>query len=576
MKYEIRGDFPQQQFIQIKSEFETQGPELILQFPRWRPGRYELGNFAKNVRSLKVFSKEGQALDFEKIDTHVWRVSGINSTQISVRYSYYAAELNAGSTFLNDEMLYINPVNCLIFPQGCEDQSCKLQVFAPSSFDYAGTLAQQNGLIVAQDYHELVDSPFLFAKHVDSRSYQVQGIDFQVSFIETVQVPWDRVLQDFEKFTREQIADFGQFPEPRYHFINIILPYSHYHGVEHSASTIIVLGPDHAVFNKLYDELLGVSSHELYHAWNVKSIRSADMWPYDYSKENLSAMGYLCEGVTTYLGDYYLMKCGIWSPKRYWKELEILIQRHLDNFGRFNSSLAESSFDTWLDGYVQGAPGRKVSIYNEGALFALVTDVFIRQRTQGKKSIADVMEQLYSRFYKKNKGIMDEDYINMVIEISEDEAYRKLFDSVVHHRISYDSFVLEALEALGLTFTLNENKDLAAARLGIKTILDQQMIRVQAIYPGSSADLGGMMLGDVLVSVNNRLIQQDLGALLHELQDEDLVFQVNRMSRLITLSMPNNLGTCYKEVVVEQLEKPTNLAQRVSQYWTGEKKIAKH
>ena len=55
---------------------------------------------------------------------------------------------------------------------------------------------------------------------------------------------------------------------------------------------------------------------------------------------------------------------------RYKKELEKLLQRHFDNSGRFNYSVAQSSFDTWLDGYVAGSPNRKVSIYNEGALLS--------------------------------------------------------------------------------------------------------------------------------------------------------------------------------------------------------------
>ena len=35
-------------------------------------------------------------------------------------------------------------------------------------------------------------------------------------------------------------------------------------------------------------------------------------------------------------------------------------------------ALTESSMDLWLDGYKLGAPHRKVSIYNEGALCALL------------------------------------------------------------------------------------------------------------------------------------------------------------------------------------------------------------
>ena len=68
-------------------------------------------------------------------------------------------------------------------------------------------------------------------------------------------------------------------------------------------TTVITLGPSHQVFKDLYKELLGVSSHELYHVWNVKSIRPTDMLPYNFSHENYSELGYVYEGVTTYMGD---------------------------------------------------------------------------------------------------------------------------------------------------------------------------------------------------------------------------------------------------------------------------------
>ena len=89
-----------------------------------------------------------------------------------------------------------------------------------------------------------------------------------------------------------QIAKFNEFPVKEYHFINLILPHKAYHGVEHQKSTVISLGPSYDVFGELYKELLGVSSHELYHTWNVKAIRPIEMYPYNFTKENYSKLGY--------------------------------------------------------------------------------------------------------------------------------------------------------------------------------------------------------------------------------------------------------------------------------------------
>ena len=75
-------------------------------------------------------------------------------------------------------------------------------------------------------------------------------------------------------------------------------------------------------------------------------------------------------------------------------ELNAQLQKHFDNFGRFNYSVAESSFDTWLDGYVPGAPARKVSIYTEGCLLAFVTDIMLLQATDNQFGLDILMKKL--------------------------------------------------------------------------------------------------------------------------------------------------------------------------------------
>jgi predicted metalloprotease with PDZ domain len=288
-----------------------------------------LGILLKNVRSFRVANELGEPLKFKKTSKDHWHVETNGAKKVLVQYEYYSASLNAGSTFLDNMRVYVNPVNCLVYVPGRENAPCSLEIELFKELKYSGTLSLNGNTIHAQSYHELVDCPFIFCDEVESNQYQYGGVDFKISFVGIQNVPWERVLKDFQKFTKKQCDDFGAFPVNTFHFIVVVTPYPHYHGVEHLASTIIVLGPTPDVFGTLYDELLGVSSHELYHVWNVKSIRSIDLNPYDYSKENFSQMGYLCEGITTYLGDYYLMASGIWSPDKYFKEFSQVIQKHL-------------------------------------------------------------------------------------------------------------------------------------------------------------------------------------------------------------------------------------------------------
>ena len=84
-----------------------------------------------------------------------------------------------------------------------------------------------------------------------------------------------------------------------------------------------------------------MSSHELYHVWNVKGIRPIDMVPYDYTRENYTELGYVTEGVT-YMGDRILFESNVFDQNQYFKELSNLLKRHFHNDGRLHYSVSAS------------------------------------------------------------------------------------------------------------------------------------------------------------------------------------------------------------------------------------------
>ena len=99
LTYTVSYRFPNRQLIDIELHVINVNEETLdIHLPNWRPGRYELGNFARNIRSFGVFDANNQPLPFEKIAKNVWSVSCAGANEIFIRYDYYAAELNAGST----------------------------------------------------------------------------------------------------------------------------------------------------------------------------------------------------------------------------------------------------------------------------------------------------------------------------------------------------------------------------------------------------------------------------------------------------------------------------------------------
>jgi hypothetical protein len=132
------------------------------------------------------------------------------------------------------------------------------------------------------------------------------------------------------------------------------------------------------------------------------------------------------------------------------------LNTHLNNPGRFSSSLLDSSIDTWVDGYVKGTPGRKVSIYNEGALLAFLTDVFIIKSTSGEKSLDDVMRAMLLKYNTQTIGYTIDDYWHLVEDIAGAVPSQLIYLSSQPE--DYTSEVLIALEWIEQKCRLNNSE----------------------------------------------------------------------------------------------------------------------
>lgn len=555
MEYRITIPTPQQQYIHFQTSFKAKEKQTVLKFPAWRPGRYELGDFAKNVNHFQVFDTNGKPLVFKKQDKNTWLIENGGETSFTVRYSYYANELNAGSTFLDETQLYVNPVNCFLFNPDQYEEEITVSLAIPDHWKVANPLSTVNNQFKAKNFDELADSPFICSAGLQHSVYEVNGINFHIWFNGIVKPDWDLVMTDFEKFTAKQLELFLEFPVEDYHFLFQILPYKTYHGVEHEKCTVITIGPSYDVFKGYYTEFLGVSSHELYHTWNVKSIRPIDMMPYDFTKENYSELGYIAEGITTYMGDLMLYKSGVFGLSQYLKEMNAQLQRHFDNFGRFNYSVAESSWDTWLDGYEAGAPARKVSIYTEGCLLAFIVDVQILKATKNKKNLDNVMRSLYFNFGKEGKGISEVDY-KAEIENVAGVSFDWFFEDYVHGTKAYNSLLVDAFEYIGLELNHEPVDDAAAAFLGVKTMVNDGQTIVMALYPGGACDVGGMMVGDEILSINNVAVNKDFPNWVDYFMEDEKVITVRRKGQVRTMVIPQTNRPFYQKYYLTVVEKP--------------------
>ncbi len=565
--YTLSTENPSAQYIQFSMQFEPTNAVEKIQLPSWRPGRYELGNFAKNIKGFRVVNENNELLSFKKVTKDCWEVITNQANIVRVEYAYYATDLNAGSTFLSEDQLYVNPVNCCTYVVGREMEGVIVDLKIPEDYAIACSMEMQKHTLFAQNFDELADSPFICSNSLQHNSYVVDEVVFHVWFQGEVKVDWEKLIPDFTAFTEKQIEKFGTFPVEEYHFLTQIVPFRAYHGVEHCRSTVLLLGPSYSIFKEVYTDLLGVSSHELYHTWNVKAIRPIEMLPYDFTKENYSELGLLCEGVTTYMGDLFLYKSDVFDLKEYLSEMNAQLQKHFDNPARLNYSVAQSSFDTWLDGYVPGAPNRKVSIYTEGCLLSFIFDVFIIKNSEGKYSLDDVMRYLYEEFYHKNKGVSEADY-KQTLEKFAGTSFDVLFEKYVHGTTDFTQILNESFESLGLKMNSKANDKISQSKLGIKALLQGNYFVVKSIYLDSPADIAGIMLEDELIAVNGMDALGNIDAWLNYFKNDEIEILVKRKSVFLSLKIVLDDQVYYPDYFIVDLENKSENQKKCFEIWS--------
>src|SRR6202043_3073297 len=136
--------------------------------------------------------------------------------------------------------------------------------------------------------------------------------------------------------------------------------------------------------------------------------------PVDYTREMWTPALWFAEGVTSTYGSYTLVRTGIWSRAQFLADLGRQITELESRPARTWQSAEESSLDTWFDKYpLYDRPDFSISYYNKGQLLGVALDILIRDATDNRASLDDVMRRLNQqyaqrgRFYADSAGIQE-------------------------------------------------------------------------------------------------------------------------------------------------------------------------
>ena len=545
--YTLRWDKPNTHTYWIEMETDSQGEtETEVRIATWRPGRYIAQDYAAAISDFSATDDKGNTLKFIKTNKNTWKVSHNKIGKLKIKYSYYANNEDAGSSYYTEGEAYFNPINCFMYIPNHLDEEVTLNVpNLPKDWDVATALTPTRDykVFTAASYHDFADSPTVFAAKMKKLSFKVGDATFFAHFQGDYKGGADvdsAIIAGLKRVVSEQGAVFGGFPFKSFHFIYRLLDYDLRHAVEHANSTSVALPSKvtQSVAN-VTGGIISISAHEFWHVWNVKRIRPAALYPYSYNSEQYTGLHWFTEGVTDYYSVLSMVRSGVIAESEGLRILGNNMQSIDNSFAYTRVSPYYSSFDSWLVPSNYGNPAMRNSFYTLGQRLGLLIDIRLRVLSDGKQSLDDVFRYLYKTYYENDMGV-PENGIEIALETVSGISWHDFFEKYVEgtQQVDYN----EIFKGSGLKLETAPNTSATLEKVGV-----QQFERsedgwfVKKINPLGEAYQAGVGLNDLITRIN--------GKKPTETTDEAL-FKSIRKSEKISFEYINSLGNQHKEDVL--------------------------
>jgi predicted metalloprotease with PDZ domain len=484
-----------------------------LSLPVWIPGSYLVREFGRHVSQLNA-SQAGQDVPLAQLDKATWQATTDGSTPLVVTYLVYAYDTSVRTAFLDARRGFFNGTSVALRVEGRELEPHRLELKAlPRDWEVATAMpslkvdAHGRGTYEAADYDELVDHPVELGRFWRG-AFKAHGVPHELVVAGALpDFDGERLVADAQKICEAAIAfwhDRDKPPFERYVFMLNALDEG-YGGLEHRASCALIAARrdlsqrGKAELADPYVTLLGLVSHEYFHAWNVKRLKPREFARYDYTRENYTDLLWFFEGFTSYYDDLLLCRAGLIDEARYLKLLAKTITGVLGLPGRKVQSVAQASFDAWVKYYRtdENTPNATVSYYTKGCLVALALDLTLRSQQGSSGSLDDVLRLLWTQ---SGGGPVDEADVQQALREVAGRSFDDELERWVHG--TDDLPLQDLLQRAGVQW--QAQPPTVAQRLGMRVSESALTgVKVTHVLRGSAAEAAGLSSGDELLAVDD-------------------------------------------------------------------------
>jgi predicted metalloprotease with PDZ domain len=570
IRYRLSARDPKTHLLAVEMRVPSPHPHpLVVAMPAWTPGSYKIRDFARHVREVSALDERGRRLPIEKRDKQSWVVHAPAAAPAVLRYRVYCNELGVRTSHLDDHHGHLNGGTVFLYAEGMMERPCEVELVLPRGWKAASALRSPGrGRFQAPGYDALIDAPFEIGSFEEAH-FRERAIPHRLLLCGKGEVEAVDLVPDIQKIVRAGANLFGGLPYRDYTFM-LHLASARGGGLEHASSASLIVDRDTFAPREKYLEFLELVAHEHFHAWNVKRLRPKALGPFDYARENYTRMLWVAEGWTSYYEKMLLRRAKLATAEEVLSLFAERIRALRETPGRAAQSVAEASFDAWIRYYQpnESTPNSTVSYYEKGQLVALLLDLEVRKRTQGRASLDDVLILLYERFAEADQGYPDAAVREAAEEVAKG-SMRRFFADYVDGTEELDFEA--ALGDFGLQLVADGEGETPGADLGVVLEKGGSQVRIATVLDGGAAAAAGLDARDEIIAweavrIDREGLERRLAARRPGDRVELAVFRADLLR-----TFPVLLGRRGpKKLRIEKQRAASRLARKLYAGWMGE------
>lgn len=412
--------------------------QITYSIPKIVPGTYSNDNYGRYIEDLKAFDEKGILLEVKKIDENTWAIQSakklskitysVNDTYDTEKgrgfgqediFSPAGTNIEAGTNFV------VNMHGFVGYFQDKQEIPYRVNITHPETLWGATSMIDMDAKnnsdeFIVSRYGELVENPVMYAKP-DYTTFTVDGMDITIAvFSPNGKITAESITPEMKKMMIAQKTFLGKINANKKYTVLLYLSSMKpndakgFGALEHPTATTVVM-PETIPLSMLQEQMKDVVSHEFFHIVTPLTIHSKEIQYFDYNTPKMSEHLWMYEGVTEYFANLFQINQGLITEEAFYER----IADKIEQAKRMNDTMP---FTTMSANVLQEPyKAQYLNVYQKGALIGMCIDIIIREKSEGKRGILDLMHKL-SNEYGVTKAFDDKELFDKIVSLTYPEV----------------------------------------------------------------------------------------------------------------------------------------------------------